>query len=66
MTEFMKTLLRRKYIMSFDKLFCIVFKSFPDSMQLLVNPKFVRVREFSYPEEGTNTDQSARADGDVV
>lgn len=35
-----------------NKLFCIIFKTFPDSMQLLVNPKFLSLKGFSYPEEG--------------
>lgn len=39
-----------------NKLFCIIFKTSPDSMQLLVNPKLLRFKGVSYPEEGANTD----------
>lgn len=39
-----------------DKLFCIIFKTLTDSMKLLVNPKLLSFKGFSYPEEDANAD----------
>jgi len=39
-----------------NKLCYRICKTFPDSMQLLVNPKLLRLQGFSSPGEGTNAD----------